>query len=247
MVDRLFWGAVAEEFRHPSGKTQLWASLVLGLFGIGLPLMVPATWSFYIGVLLFAVALIVVGAGFRSIAYERRDEMFVDISQAIWFRYGTNTWTCNPGQWTPGQWTFKPIPFGGNVPIVVAVKGNRIRVSVRIWNGSGQPAVELRHNKFIVRPINWDSNSNANALEVVDENQAPVFQLIKRTPSQLIVNGVFPMLTGVAVLSEAAGMHINPSNMSEARKALKPIFLYPAWKHRGQYAPDPPNTNVYAG
>ncbi|MGO8667648.1 MAG: hypothetical protein ACLQUW_05730 [Desulfobaccales bacterium] len=130
------------------------------------------------------------------------------------------------------QQKVNPLTLGGYCPITAYVEGDKLFADVTIYGGSGKPPIEIAHNEFVVRPPLWDKNSNKDALEVVDENNNPVFQIIYRSQSQVIINGIFPYPGGRVVLSGEEGMLINPP--LSAKISLKRIFKYPSWQYPGQ-------------
>jgi hypothetical protein len=60
--------------------------------------------------------------------------------------------------------------------LIIYVKDNKPFVDVRIYGDTQYQVVEIKQNEF-TKPPNWDSNSNENALEIVNQKQEPVFQL----------------------------------------------------------------------
>lgn len=126
----------------------------------------------------------------------------------------------------------EPFNFGGFKPVRLYVDKGKVYADVAVYGGSGQPPIEVKHNEFVVRPPNWDRNSDRSALEVVNERQLPVFQLVYLSPSHIAVNGVFPIPGGL-LLANDAGMVINP--ILPTTFALKRIFKYPSWKYPGEH------------
>ena len=49
----------------------------------------------------------------------------------------------------------------------------------------------LKENVLSNKPPNWDFNSNDKAIEVVNESGGPIFQLYYKTPSHIVINGIF--------------------------------------------------------
>jgi len=93
--------------------------------------------------------------------------------------------------------SYAPFRLGSYTPVTLRMKGNTLLFDFKVWNGEGKPLIEVINNEFTVRLPDLDKNSNANALEVVNANGIPVFQMIRKTPTHLIVNGVFPTPGGV--------------------------------------------------
>ena len=123
------------------------------------------------------------------------------------------------------------------------MKHGILYADVSMWPGSANvPGVEVNGNEFVVRPAGWDRNSSKNALEVVNENGSPVFQMVRLTPSMMRINGIFPLQGGgwpqgsIFVADENQFEVITPGNQIPADFKLTPIFKYPAWKFPGKYA-----------
>lgn len=126
----------------------------------------------------------------------------------------------------------EPFDFGGFKPVRLYVENGKLYADVAVYGGHARAPIELRHNELIARPLNWDRNSSQAALEIVNENQVPVFQLMYKTPSHIVCNGVFPFPGGL-ILANDEGMVINPTLPVTFR--MKRIFKYPSWKYPGQY------------
>jgi hypothetical protein len=88
--------------------------------------------------------------------------------------------------------SYAPMKIGGYTPVTLHMKGNVLLFHFKVWNSEGKPPIEVIDNEFVVRLPGLDKNSNSNALEVVNINGVPVFQMIRKTPTHLVVNGIFP-------------------------------------------------------
>ena len=132
--------------------------------------------------------------------------------------------------------TYQPFLFGGYAPVTVTMKGDKLLFNFKVWGGEGKPPIEVKNNDFTVRvPMGWDRNSSANALEVVNANGAPVFQMIRKNATDIVVSGVFPTPSGFLLAGpEGAITGAKPEQISNFH--LKPLFKYPSWKYPGQYA-----------
>jgi len=132
-----------------------------------------------------------------------------------------------------------PFNFGGFVPVTLRMRGDTLLLHFKVWGGEGKPPIEVNDNEFTVRVPGWDRNSNANALEVINADGVPVFQMIRKTPLEVVINGIFPTPAGL-VLAGPDGMTVSrgSAQVQQSLSAfhLKPIFKYPAWKYPGQYA-----------
>jgi hypothetical protein len=114
----------------------------------------------------------------------------------------------------------------------VYVKGGKLYADVTVYDESGTPIPLLRQNKFIMGSPSWDRNFNDQAFEVVDANGSPVFQLIYRTQSWIVVKGIFQRSNSVVLADKDVRVisgHKVPSDFS-----IKRIFKYPSYKYLGQ-------------
>jgi len=126
----------------------------------------------------------------------------------------------------------EPFKLGGFSPVRLYIENAKPFADVKIYGGSGMPPIEIKHNQILNKPPNWDFNSNENALEIVNENQIPVYQLYYKTTSHIVINGIFPFPGGV-ILANKSGATMNP--ILPTTFGLKRIFRYPSWKYPGQY------------
>lgn len=126
----------------------------------------------------------------------------------------------------------EPFQLNNFSPVKVYVKNEIPYADVKVYGGSGFPPIEIKYNKILNKPPSWDFNSNDKAMEIVNENQVPMYQFYYKTPSHIVVNGVFPFPGGLLLASEK-DVVMNPS--LPATFKLKRIFRYPAWKFTGVY------------
>ena len=126
----------------------------------------------------------------------------------------------------------EPFNFGGLKPIEIYISNDNIYADVLIYGGSNLLPIEIKGNKLINKPPDWDFNSNKNALEVVNEKQITIYQFIYKTPSHIVFNGIFPFPDGLILASEK-GVVLNPTLPTTFE--LKRIFKYPSWQYPGEY------------
>jgi hypothetical protein len=124
-----------------------------------------------------------------------------------------------------------PMSVAGFEPVRLHVKDGKMYADVLV--ADGKSPIEIKDNEFVVRPPDWDKNSNQNALEVVDRNNKPVFQLIYKSPTAIQINGIFSA-NGMTIFMSEDTISTTPEGI--AKLSLKPIFKYPSWKYPGQYA-----------
>lgn len=111
--------------------------------------------------------------------------------------------------------------INGQRPLAVYIEDRTFFVDTHIGDGSGRDAIEVKRNNLTVKPAEWDRNFSANAVEVVDANQRPIFQMIRKR----------------ANLIQVAGLFAAKGAIFDARP-IKALFKYPAWKFPGIYSDD---------
>jgi hypothetical protein len=121
-------------------------------------------------------------------------------------------------------------PFTG-VPITFFLKGNDDKIHYRIAIWSGFKQVEVTDNEFVLNQPFWDRNFDKSALEIVDENQNPILQVIWKTPSHLVVNGIFKTQDGSISIADTKGFR--PFKLGDK---IKPLFKYPSRRFQGEPA-----------
>jgi hypothetical protein len=120
-------------------------------------------------------------------------------------------------------------PFAG-FPLTVFAKDDddRVHYRVHIWNGL--MPLEVTDGEFALNQPNLDRNYDNTALEIVDEKESPLLQVIWKTPSHLVINGVFRMQDGHIVIAD-----INGWRPMKPGDHIKPLFKYPSRRFQGQY------------
>src|SRR6266403_2643315 len=91
------------------------------------------------------------------------------------------------------------IPFAG-LPITIFAKESDDKIHYRITIWDGIRPIEITDGEFIFNEPYGDRNFNDAALEMVDDHQKPVLQVIWKTPSHLVINGIFRMQNGSVVI-----------------------------------------------
>lgn len=105
----------------------------------------------------------------------------------------------------------------------------------KVWDERKELIVRVDQSGAIVLPPFWDRNSNAKALEMVNGKGQPIFQLIRKAPFELIING-YLFLWGGPILATDNGIIQRPGADQIRDNALSAIFKYPSWKYPGEYA-----------
>jgi hypothetical protein len=99
-------------------------------------------------------------------------------------------------------------------------------VDASITEGKGRPVVQIKRNNFTIMQPDWDRNYSAEAIEIVNAHEQPIFQMIRRRSNVIEISGIF---AGKKTLFDA-----RPERL---------LFRYPSWKYPGQYANDEDNKN----
>ncbi len=120
-------------------------------------------------------------------------------------------------------------PFEG-FPIRVFAKetDNDLHYEITVWQGVR--AIVVTDNEFSLPVPHLDRNYDNRALEIVDDNQGPILQVIWKTPSQLVINGIFPMQGNKVYIADDKGFR------PWRGERIKPLFKYPSRRFQGQYA-----------
>ena len=132
-----------------------------------------------------------------------------------------------------------PFYLGGYAPITLYVENNRLYADFKLYGGKSEPPIEIVRNEFKVRIPGWDKNYNLEALEFVDKEYNPMFQLIYKTKSHIVIKGIFPFPGGIIFAGEKGARLINTSALEKDPNiprsfVLKRIFKYPSSKYFGQ-------------
>ncbi|WP_429752595.1 FKBP-type peptidyl-prolyl cis-trans isomerase [Vibrio minamisatsumaniensis] len=128
-----------------------------------------------------------------------------------------------------------PFHLGGHLPIKVYVEKKKLYADVDVYSASGLPPIKISKNVLSGVPPTWDVNKSDKALEVVNANNQPIYQLVYKNDGHIIINGIFPFPGGL-VLADDSHMSINPQE--PATLELSPIFKYPSWKYPSVYNED---------
>jgi len=84
-----------------------------------------------------------------------------------------------------------PIVVNGFVPFRVHTGENgQLICDVRIYSIGTKQIVEVKDNVIQNLPDGWDANSNQNGMEIVNENQQPVFQMYYESPTVIRIQGI---------------------------------------------------------
>ncbi len=115
------------------------------------------------------------------------------------------------------------------------IKNHKFYVDVAVSDPNKSLPVQIKEGKLTITPEKWDSNSNNNAFEVVNENLDVVFQIIYSKPSKISLYGVFPDPQVQGHLTYVSEKSIQGAFAKPADFAIKRHFKYPSWKYPGQF------------
>lgn len=118
-----------------------------------------------------------------------------------------------------------------------------LHADVNLMTRAAGAGFAMQSDVFEVYASGWDVNRNDRALEVVDENGTPIFQLIRLSRTHLTVQGVFRAFGLVTVFGPRGEFGTSPDhNFVPPHDLLPPIFRHPAWKYPGQLTGDAPKS-----
>jgi hypothetical protein len=129
----------------------------------------------------------------------------------------------------------------GTIPIKPYVENNRLFCDVEFFPTFGLPPIKLEHNTLSGRPRNWDWNHNDKALEIVNEDLVPIFQMYYKDDTHVMLNGVFPLKGELWICTEAGTETIRDSIIKTRFPDgiipvnLNRLFKYPSFKYPGQF------------
>jgi hypothetical protein len=130
-----------------------------------------------------------------------------------------------------------PYNLGEFKPVKLYVDDGILYADVSVYGGSNLPPIRITRNKLLGKPKNWDFNSNDTAIEIVNSIGKPVYQFYYKSPSHIVVKGVFPFPSGFIVAGSKGATVIQNANLL-LKDSLKPIFKYPSWKFQGKLVED---------
>ncbi|TVM01840.1 MAG: hypothetical protein CV087_10325 [Candidatus Brocadia sp. WS118] len=131
-----------------------------------------------------------------------------------------------------------PFIIGGFEPFKPHIEKDKLFVDVEIFSKTGFPPIKIINNQLYNLPADWDRNSNDVALEIVNENLQPMYQLVYEKPFKLSIKGVFPNPSGVIIADDIRGVSLVSYSMLQkfpTQFKLKRIFKYPSWRYPGEY------------
>lgn len=123
--------------------------------------------------------------------------------------------------------------FGESNPSLSAyVDNGGFYVDAELYYAKDKPPLKLVRNRLIERPSEWDSNFDGSAIEVVDGNGRPRFQLIYHDPRTIFLRGIFQFDGRVVILEERNSRFAVGS--TDLHMQTGPLFKYPSRLYQGQ-------------
>jgi hypothetical protein len=110
----------------------------------------------------------------------------------------------------------------------------QVKLDVVVNDDTGNPMIEIHDDEFSVSRTDLDRNSSKDEFEVINSDGLVIFQLIRRSPSEVVINGVFKIAGGKSYLL-AGPKGALETNVVRYDYVPKPLFKYPSWRFPGQY------------
>jgi uncharacterized membrane protein YidH (DUF202 family) len=126
--------------------------------------------------------------------------------------------------------------YAGDDSAVASMKmkpNGRVSLDVSVVDDKGASLIKIHDDEFTVAST-LDRNSNESAYEAIDADGLVVFQLKRKSPAEIVINGVFKMKSGIYFLAGPKGSIETPNVRYDY--APKPLFKYPSWRFPGIYA-----------
>jgi hypothetical protein len=114
-----------------------------------------------------------------------------------------------------------------------SVDNKQFVVDATLFVGAGHGSVEIIKNELHKNIPEWDRCFDATALEVVDENFVPVFQMTYTTPNDIVIYGIFHAEDTTVVAAPKGRLIIHPSSeaVTESEYPVKALFKYPSRRY----------------
>ncbi len=113
-------------------------------------------------------------------------------------------------------------------PFRAYLDGGKLFLDADILAGADLPPVRIRRNVIYGLPYRWDGNYDTRALEIVNPDTMPLFQLVCISEDTIRVKGVFEVKGGLVIADESG------VTKAQGKRVLfygtRPIFKYPSWR-----------------
>ena len=125
--------------------------------------------------------------------------------------------------------------FKSATALLGKLKDRRLCIDALVYTGENQKPIQLKDNNVENLPSGWDSNFSDKALEIVNEDGLPMFQLVYKDENTAMIRGVFCVDNMVGILDDFSLGFFDKSPAILQKYNVKRIFKYPDWKFHGQY------------
>ncbi len=119
--------------------------------------------------------------------------------------------------------------FGAQIPFNAYVEGGKLFVDINVFTGADLPPIHIKRNVIHDLPDLWDGNYDGHALEIVNADTVPVFQLTCISEDHILVKGIFPVQGGLGIADESGLSFVHGTRV--LFYGARPIFKYPSWKN----------------
>jgi hypothetical protein len=126
----------------------------------------------------------------------------------------------------------KYAPAEGQIPFRPYVDGGRLFFDADVYVSPDHQPIQIRRNTVGELPFRWDGNSSNRALEIVNADTMPVFQLLYKSADSVLVRGIFPVQDRLAIADESGLSYVQGKRV--LFYGANRIFKYPSWKYPKQ-------------
>ncbi len=127
-----------------------------------------------------------------------------------------------------------PIEIDGWKPFLLFMPKDILSFTCSLYLPGSPKSFHMTNGEHDPIPPGYDLNFNDVAIEIVDKQLVPIFQLIYQSEAHIIVKGLFVSHTEQVIILDDVGMQFtnvhNPLSYNINR-----IFKYPTWKYPGKY------------
>lgn len=133
------------------------------------------------------------------------------------------------------------------IPLISLYAINKeLFADIRLFSPVTGEAFDLKKDTFKQLAPSWDVNFSDVALEVLNEDGVPIFQMIRKSPTNIQFFGLFRVPNYLLFLGfgdQAFGLKAlkgeEANKYSPPPDFLPKIFRYPSWKFQGVYSDNP--------
>lgn len=119
--------------------------------------------------------------------------------------------------------------FGAQIPFNAYVDRGKLFIDINVFTGADLSPIHIKRNAILDLPDRWDGNYDYHALEIVNADTVPVFQLAYISEDHVVIKGIFPVQGGLAIADENGLSYVHGTRV--LFYGTKPIFKYPSWKN----------------